>query len=87
MVDITVADLTNTLRALKNEQDHIIARGNPDRMEDFLKGSLRTFHEDMIYAKRGGYLNNEQIELFQTEYCSIADNVQDAKREQLVFFS
>ena len=34
----TIEDLNNSLRSLKNEKDHIIARGNPDRMDDFLRG-------------------------------------------------
>merc|ERR1711867_65963 len=77
MIDMTVEDLHHTLRSLKREKDHVLARGNPDRLEDFLKRSLRTFHEDLVHARRGGYLSHDQVDHFQGEYNALADVVQD----------
>ena len=81
MADMTVEDLHHSLRSLKREKDHVLARGNPDRLEDFLKRSLRTFHEDLVHARRGGYLSHDLVDHFQGEYNALADVVQDEKRD------
>ena len=51
-------------------------------MDEFLKRSLSAYHDDLVYARRGGFLSREQVDFFQQEYCTIADSIQDAKREQ-----
>ena len=81
MVDMTIEDLNSSLKLLKNEKDHVMARGNPDRLDDFLKRSLRIFHEDLVQARRGRYLTPEQVEYYQAEYSELADVVQDEKRD------
>ena len=75
-------DLQNTLDSLKKEYGQIISRGNPDRMEEFLRRSLSAYHDDILYARRSKILTKEQVDYFNHEYCMIADNIQDAKREQ-----
>ena len=48
----TLEDLEDTLGNLEGEFHQVIAGGNPDRMEEFVRKSLNTYQEDMVYAKR-----------------------------------
>ena len=77
----TLADLKDTLENLKEEYHQVIAGENPDRMEEFVRKSLNAYHEDMMYAKRNRVLTKEQFQYFNRAYCTVADKIQDAKRE------
>ena len=50
-------------------------------MEEFVRKSLNTYHEDMVYAKRNRAITKDQFQYFNNAYCIVADKIQDAKRE------
>ena len=77
----TLEDLEDSLESLGREYSQVLARGNPDRLDEFMKKTLNTFYEDVVWAKRNRAISREKSQYFLEVYTTVADQIQDTKRE------
>ena len=77
----TLEDFKDILEHLQSAFEEVMKGANPDRMEEFVKKSLKVYHEHFTHAKRNHAMNKEQFNSFKNAYGYFSNKIQDAKRD------